>query len=63
MRVYHLATAEWMTSEELQSRLDKGFNFKCNECHKEIGYNVKVLAEGIFCLNCFTKITGDLESA
>lgn len=62
MRVCHLATGDWMNLEELQERLDKGFKFKCNECHKEIGDHIKTLAEGIFCVNCFNKIMGGLQN-
>jgi len=56
MKYYYADKKEWITSEELQSKLDKGFDFKCNECNKEIGEHVKVLAEGIFCVSCFNKI-------
>lgn len=56
MKIKHIATNEWITSEELQIRLDEGFEFKCNECHNKIGDHVKTLAEGIFCEDCYNKI-------
>jgi len=57
---YYIEEKKWITSEELQKRLSDGFDFKCNECHKEIGDHVKTLAEGIFCVSCFNKIMGGL---
>ncbi len=60
MKIYHIATEEWVTLEELQKKLDEGFKFKCNECHKEIGNHLKTLTEGIFCEDCFNKIMGEI---
>jgi hypothetical protein len=57
---FHIATEEWINSEELQKRLDKGFTFKCNDCHKIIGEHIKTLAQGIFCEECFNKLMGEL---
>ena len=62
MKIYHIATVEWITPEELQKKLNEGFDFKCNECHKSIGNNVKTLAEGIFCEDCFDKIMEDITT-
>lgn len=61
MKYCHIATKEWITSEELQKRLNEEFDFFCNECGKEIGEHVKTLAEGIFCVDCFNKIMKDLS--
>ena len=60
MKLHHIETKEWITSEELQKKLDEGFKFNCNECHKEIGDNVKTLAEGIFCESCFNEIMEEI---
>ena len=56
MKYYYIEEEKWITAEELQKRLNEGFDFKCNECHKKIGNHVKVLPEGIFCVGCFNKI-------
>lgn len=60
MRFCHIATEEWITSEELQRRLNEGFEFKCNECHEKISSHIKTLAEGIFCEDCFNKIMEEI---
>lgn len=56
IRYFHIATQEYMNSEEVQKRLDEGFDFKCNECGESIGEHLKVLSEGIFCPKCFKEI-------
>ncbi len=62
MKYYYIETKEWLTSKELQKRLNEGFDFKCNECHKSIGNHIKVLADGIFCEDCFNKIMGEITN-
>ncbi len=62
MKLYYIATKEWITPEELQEKLNGGFKFKCNECHKEISDHLKTLAEGIFCEDCFNKIMGEITN-
>ena len=62
MKFYYIETKEWITSEELQKRLNDGYDFKCNECHKSICKNVKTLAEVIFCEDCFDKIMEDITA-
>lgn len=59
---YHTETKEWISSEELQKRFNERFDFKCNECHKEIGNHLKTLAEGIFCVDCYNEILKDFEA-
>ena len=60
-KYFHIATKEWFTNQEMEAYLDRGFDFKCNECGKSIGEHLKVLADGIFCVNCFNKIMGEIE--
>ena len=62
MKYFHIATNEWIDSKELQRRLDKKYNFQCNECHKRIGEHIGVIAEGIFCPNCKESIMNKLIS-
>lgn len=62
MKLYHIATKEWINIEELQKKLGEGFKFKCNECHKEIGNHVKTLAERIFCEDCFNKLMDEITN-
>lgn len=62
MRYFHTATNEWIESRELQRRLDKRFDFKCNECKKSIGSQLGVLAEGIYCPGCRDRIAKVLIS-
>lgn len=61
MRYFHIKTNEWITSQELQKRLDKKFEFYCNECNKKIGNHISVLAEGIFCKKCQIKIIEEIK--
>ncbi len=56
MKVYHENTKEWFNPEELQKRLDEGFEFRCNDCNEKVDEHLKTLAEGIFCIGCFNKI-------
>ena len=59
-KYFHIATKEYMDSEEIQKRLDEKFDFKCNECGKSIGEHLTVLAEGIFCPDCRNKIMEEI---
>lgn len=60
-KYFYIETKEWLTSEEVQKRLDEGFNFKCNDCRRSVGDHLKVLADGIFCVDCFNKIMGVIK--
>ncbi len=60
MEYYHTATKERISELEIQRRLDKHFDFKCNDCGEIIGNHLKVLAEGIFCVGCFNKLMDEL---
>ena len=55
-----MATNEWIDSKDMQARLDKGFDFRCNECRKSIGNHVGVVSEGIFCQECKNKLVKEL---
>lgn len=61
MKYYHEATDEWMDEKELQKRINKRFDFKCNKCHKSTGSHVAVAGEGIFCKPCQEKIVKSLQ--
>ena len=61
MQFLHKETNEWMDEEEIQKRLDAGFDFKCNDCHKSIGKHLSVAANGIFCKPCQQKIINDVQ--
>lgn len=62
MRYTYLATNEILTEEDINIRLDEGFDFKCNECKKSCGDHVSVLAEGIFCKPCQMQIIEELKA-
>ena len=61
MKFCHMATNEWMDTDEIQKRHDEGFDFKCNECHKSIGEHLAVAAQGVFCKPCQVKLIQDVE--
>lgn len=61
MKYFYIETKEWITDKELQKRLNDGFIFKCNNCHKNIGEHLKVVADGIFCSNCFDCIMEEIQ--
>lgn len=61
MKFYHIATNEYLSADEIQERLDKYFDFKCNECKKSIGEHIATISVGIFCKDCRDNILKELK--